>query len=111
LWIDFSFSPDKRKKLLENTRHGNFYPDSLNLLELQQTTRDRKLKMNKYVIRRAVVGIVITPLVALVWLFGIALLIGAGAEPTATANQVWLDGLWLGVAVSVVFAGSAWSKK
>jgi len=67
--------------------------------------------MNKYVIRRLVAGIIITPLVALVWLFGIALLIGAGAEPTATANQVWLDGLWLGVAVSVVFAGSAWSKK
>jgi hypothetical protein len=98
---------------LENTRHGNFYFVSLDLLGklLANKLRDRKLKMNKYVIRRLVAGIVITPLVAVVWLFGIALLIGAGAEPTATANQVWLDGLWLGVAVSVVFAGSAWSKK
>jgi hypothetical protein len=67
--------------------------------------------MNKYVIRRAVAGIVITPLVALVWLIGIAVLIGMGAEPTASAGQVWLDGLWLGVAVSVVFAGSAWGKR
>jgi len=61
--------------------------------------------MNKYVIRRAVLGIVITPLVALVWL------IGMGAEPTASASQVWVDGLWLGVAVSVVFAGSVWGKR
>jgi hypothetical protein len=75
------------------------------------TLRDRKLKMNKYVIRRAVLGIVITPLVALVWLIGIAVLIGMGAEPTASASQVWVDGLWLGVAVSVVFAGSVWGKR
>jgi len=67
--------------------------------------------MNKYVIRRAVLGIVITPLVALVWLIGIAMLIGMGAEPTASASQVWVDGLWLGVAVSVVFAGSVWGKR
>jgi len=66
--------------------------------------------MNKYVIRRAVAGIIITPLVALLWLIGIAMLIGMGAEPTASASQVWIDGLWLGVAVSVVFAGSAWGK-
>ncbi len=67
--------------------------------------------MNKYVIRRAVLGIVITPLVALVWLIGIATLVGMGAEPTASASQVWVDGLWLGVAVSVVFAGSVWGKR
>jgi hypothetical protein len=66
--------------------------------------------MNKYVIRRAVLGVVITPLVAVVWLFGIALLIGMGAEPTASASQVWVDGLWLGGIVSLVFAVSAWGK-
>ena len=67
--------------------------------------------MNKYVFRRLVAGVVITPLVALGWLLAIALLIGAGAEPTATASQVWLDGLWLGVVVSVWFALSAWRKR
>jgi hypothetical protein len=74
------------------------------------TPRDRKLKMNKYVIRRAVLGIVITPLVALCWLIGIALLIGMGAEPTASATQVWEDGLWLGAFVSLAFALNAWGK-
>jgi hypothetical protein len=66
--------------------------------------------MNKYVIRRAVLGIVITPLVALCWLIGIALLIGMGAEPTASATQVWEDGLWLGAFVSLAFALNAWGK-
>ena len=74
------------------------------------TPRDRKLKMNKYVFRRLLVGIVITPLVALGWLVGIALLIGAGAEPHATASQVWVDGLWLGAGLSLVFALTAWGK-
>ena len=32
LWGDFSFFPDKTKKLLENTRHGNFYFVRLGLL-------------------------------------------------------------------------------
>jgi hypothetical protein len=66
--------------------------------------------MNKYVIRRLLVGIVITPLVALGWLIGIALLIGAGAEPHATASEVWVDGLWLGAIASVAFAIDAWGK-
>jgi hypothetical protein len=67
--------------------------------------------MNKYVFRRLLAGIVITPLVALLWLVGMALLIGAGAEPHATASEVWLHGLWLGGAVSVAFAITAWTKR
>jgi hypothetical protein len=67
--------------------------------------------MNKYVIRRAVLGVIITPLVALIWLVGIAVLIGLGAEPTASASQVWIDGLWLGGVVSVWFALDAWRKR
>jgi hypothetical protein len=66
--------------------------------------------MNKYVFRRLLVGVVITPLVALGWLVGMALLIGAGAEPHATASEIWLHGLWLGGAVSVAFALSVWGK-
>ena len=67
--------------------------------------------MNKYVIRRAVLGVIITPLVALIWLVGIAVLIGLGAEPTASASQVWYDGLWLGGVVSIWFALDAWNKR
>ena len=57
----------------------------------------------KYVIRRAVLGAVATPIVAFAWVLFIAVLIGLGAEPTATANQVWNDGLWLGAIVAVLF--------
>lgn len=67
--------------------------------------------MNKYVFRRAVAGVVITPLVALGWLVFYALLVGAGAEPTSTASEVWSNGLVLGVVVSLVFALTAWGKR
>jgi len=67
-----------------------------------------KGKQMKYVFRRLLAGVVITPLVALLWVFGIALLIGAGAEPHASIGQVWVDGLWLGAFVSLAFAISAW---
>ncbi len=67
--------------------------------------------MNKYVIRRAVAGVAITPLVALTYLVGYAMLVGAGAEPTATANEVWNNGLVLGGIVSLVFALTAWRER
>jgi hypothetical protein len=57
----------------------------------------------KYVFRRAVLGVVATPIVAGVWVLFIATLIGLGAEPTASVNQVWNDGLGLGVVVAVLF--------
>ena len=57
----------------------------------------------KYVFRRAVLGVVATPIVAFAWVLFIATLIGLGAEPTASVNQVWNDGLWLGVIVAVLF--------
>jgi hypothetical protein len=57
----------------------------------------------KYVIRRAVLGVVATPIVAGAWVLFIAVLIGLGAEPTANVSQVWNDGLGLGVIVAVLF--------
>jgi hypothetical protein len=63
--------------------------------------------MNKYVFRRLLVGIVITPLVALAYLIGYALLIGAGAGAGSNASEVWANGLILGAMVSLVFALSA----
>lgn len=64
----------------------------------------------KYVFRRLLAGVVIAPLVAVVYLVGYALLVGAGAEPTSNASEVWTNGLVLGVMVSLVFAGSALVK-
>ena len=57
----------------------------------------------KYVFRRAVLGVVATPIVAGAWVLFIAGLIGLGAEPTANVSQVWNDGLGLGVIVAVLF--------
>ena len=57
----------------------------------------------KYVFRRAVLGVIATPIVAFAWVLFIAVLIGLGAEPTANVNQVWNDGLWLGVISAVIF--------
>lgn len=50
----------------------------------------------KFVIRRAIAGIVIVPATAVIYFVGYALLVGAGATPTATAPEVWNNGLWLG---------------
>jgi hypothetical protein len=63
--------------------------------------------MNKYVFRRLLVGIVITPLVALAYLIAYALLVGAGAGAGSTASVVWSNGLVFGAMVSLVFALSA----
>ena len=70
----------------------------------------RKGKQMKYAFRRLVAGVVITPLVAVVYLFVYAGLVGLGAEPTASASEVWTNGLWLGAFVSLAFAGSALVK-
>lgn len=71
-------------------------------LSMSDTLEVKGDKM-KYVFRRAVLGVVATPLIAFAWVFFIAVLIGLGAEPTASVNQVWNDGLWLGVISAVIF--------
>ena len=62
----------------------------------------------KFVIRRAVASIVLTPLVACGWVFIYASLILIGGEPTSTIGEVFITGLWFGVAVSVMFVADAW---
>lgn len=62
----------------------------------------------KFVIRRAVASVVLTPLVACGWVLFYALLVGAGAEPTSTIGEVFITGLWLGGIVSVMFVADAW---
>lgn len=61
----------------------------------------------KYVIRRAVAGVVITPLVASLWFVLVAGLIMLGGEPNATPLEVWNTGLLGGVFVSLLFVGNA----
>ena len=74
-----------------------------------QASRLVEREVMKFVIRRAVAGVVITPLVAGLWFAIVVDLILLGAEPNATALEVWNTGLGFGVAVSVWFvAGAIW---
>ena len=64
----------------------------------------------KFVIRRAVAGVVITPLVACGWVAVYASLILIGGEPSSTIGEVFTNGLWLGVMLSVWFVADAIGK-
>lgn len=57
----------------------------------------------KFYVRRAVLGVVATPVVAGVYFVGYALLVGAGADPTNTPAGVFQNGLWLGGLLAVAF--------
>jgi hypothetical protein len=58
----------------------------------------------KYVIRRAVAGVVAVPVIAGVYVLGMAGLIGLGAGVSFSIEQAWSNGLVLGFASAVVFA-------
>jgi hypothetical protein len=56
----------------------------------------------KYIIRRAILGIVIVPATAVIYFVGYALLVGAGATPTSTAPEVWNNGLGFGIYLTLI---------
>jgi hypothetical protein len=58
----------------------------------------------KFVIRRAVVGVIALPVVAGVYLFGYVALVAVGAEPNLTIEAVWNNGLLIGSVSAVCFA-------
>ena len=58
----------------------------------------------KFVIRRAVAGLIAVPVVAGLYVFGVAVLIGLGAGASFGIEQAWANGLVLGFASAVVFA-------
>ena len=63
--------------------------------------------MNKYVFRRLLAGIVITPLVAVAWCVVYVGLVAFGAGQVHTISEVWSNGLVIGLMASLVFALSA----
>ena len=65
----------------------------------------------KFAIRRLLASVILTPAVAGLYFVIYASLVGLGANPTATPSEVWTNGLWLGVAVSLWFVISALVKK
>jgi hypothetical protein len=64
----------------------------------------------KFYIRRAVLGVIATPVIAGAYFMFYALLVGAGADPTNTPDGVWANGLMMGsvLAVMFTFAPQVW---
>jgi hypothetical protein len=59
----------------------------------------------KFVIRRAVVGVMAMPLIAGLYVAIYTWFVLVGGEPNQTLNEVWNTGLWIGGVVAVLFAG------
>lgn len=57
----------------------------------------------KFIIRRAIVGIIGIPVVAGVYTLGYTVLVGLGAQPTNSLEGVWSIGLQMGIGTAVVF--------
>lgn len=57
----------------------------------------------KFVIRRALVSIALSPAIAGAYVLGYATLVGLGAQPTTDLGGAWANGWLLAFAVSVVF--------
>lgn len=58
----------------------------------------------KYVIRRAVVGVIALPLVAGAYVFGFLGLAVLGGDLTLSLAEIWNNGLLIGSVVAVMFA-------
>jgi hypothetical protein len=62
-----------------------------------------EIKM-KYFFRRALVGIIAIPVVAMLWVLFNAIMAMLFALPMSSVSRVWNDGLWLGLLATVMFA-------
>jgi dienelactone hydrolase len=58
----------------------------------------------KFVIRRAVVGVLAIPMVASAYFIIYSVLVGLGSQPTQTPSEVAITGLWIGGVCAVLFA-------
>jgi len=61
-----------------------------------------RTKKITYTLIRILLGVVITPLVASIWLLIYGLLVANGAGQAHTVNEVWSNGLVLGLIVSLL---------
>jgi hypothetical protein len=62
----------------------------------------------KYVIRRAVLAVILSPVVAGAYVLGCALLIGLGAGASFTVSEAWVNGFEIAGAVGLMF--TFWSQ-
>ena len=57
----------------------------------------------KFVIRRAVVGVLAIPMVASAYFVIYAVLVGLGSQPSQAPTEVIYTGLWIGGVIAVLF--------
>lgn len=57
----------------------------------------------KFVIRRAVVGVLAIPMVASAYFVIYAVLVGLGSQPSQSPTEVIYTGLWIGGVIAVLF--------
>lgn len=57
----------------------------------------------KFYIRRAIAGVILSPVVAFAYVVVCAILIGAGAGASFTVREAWGNGFVLGGIVAVLF--------
>jgi hypothetical protein len=67
--------------------------------------KDKGLEM-KFVVRRAVVGVLAVPVVAGLYVFGYVALMLMGAEPTSSSHEVFVTGIEFGAVFAVMFTFS-----
>jgi hypothetical protein len=77
--------------------------EALRYSKSEGNSSERRKEM-KFLVRRAVVGIVIAPVVASAYVAFVAVLIGLGAGSSFGIEQAWSNGFAFGIASAVVFA-------
>lgn len=75
--------------------------DRIDLVEKVSTERGFKVK---FVVRRAVVGVLAVPAVAGAYVFGYLGLMIMGAENSLKIEEIWNNGLLIGSVTAVMFA-------
>jgi hypothetical protein len=65
----------------------------------------------KFVIRRAVIAVIASPVVAGAYVLGYAVLVGLGAGAGISVNEAWVNGFEIAGAVALVFTFSSQLNK
>ena len=100
---------DKAHSFFYSDTPKMFIPKVLDFIEALRYSKSEgnsseRRKEMKFLVRRAVVGVVIAPVVASAYVAFVAVLIGLGAGSSFGVEQAWSNGFAFGIASAVVFA-------
>jgi hypothetical protein len=100
---------DKANSFFLSDTKKMFIPKMLDFIERLRYSKSEGIsserrKEMKYLVRRAVVGLVASPVIAGIYVAGVAVLVGLGAGASFSVEQAWSNGLVLGFASALAFA-------